>query len=695
MAVLLSPVYYSPSNPLWLSKNVSSLILRDLNVSTLNVSSILANSVLANTAYISSLTANGVMTNSTFTSSLTALYTTTKEQYVKDKLTLDTQVLTANATQLLLNGIPLATISNLSSLSQWSLDPAISDVQIAGYNICNANGIYGTSLSVTNSASIRILNSCNIVNSNDLMTNTIEVTRTATASNVLTNGLTVSNTATIATMTTSNTATFSNGANFYGTRPNFTTGINTSGANNFNNTDIDNASNIRGNVISINPQNNLNINTSNAMTVTIDRFADIGGSSVINMTTRDGAGTLISLNANSAHPNALTPTSVVSINAQGNVGLLSDAPYGGTVNITAERGLTGIGASVLGGGGINLTAYSYGLTAPGAIRESAGSILAYSGLTSPTVGIYGNSYYSALNCLSLTAGATPATTSFTGVVYLRGDNGTKVLNGFYTDTITATGNSVLPTINTYGITAPSGSNIALLATGNSINLNANTLSLYAVNNIAFTTPNITATGSMDIGSLTSVSSINGASYPPASGSGVWASTATTALNMTNHEIYNISNLSFRGGGFIKDYTPSIHLFDIDGNNCDQTRLINGSANVVLLPAGQIYFGGYDYYFQGNVHLMGHTLYMDNADIVDVRSEYFKYGGRFTSFLAGTQGYLDIVYPSAGTGHSSDGVMRIFGGQANGDRVITLDSTNIGINVPRGYGNLYLNANTTN
>jgi hypothetical protein len=35
--------------------------------------------------------------------------------------------------------------------------------------------------------------------------------------------------------------------------------------------------------------------------------------------------------------------------------------------------------------------------------------------------------------LSLTAGLSPATTSFPGTVYLRGDNGTKVLNGLYID----------------------------------------------------------------------------------------------------------------------------------------------------------------------------------------------------------------------------------------------------------------------
>ena len=736
MSVLYSQVVINNYTPTFGLATISTINTGTINVSTVNSLNI-NNSNLVTTkeiqavgGSISTLSSSQIYALNILTSNISA-----------NTLVLGANTLnTSNTSSVYLNGVPLATTDNLSSsLSNWSLDPAVSDVDMANHNLSNALGVYTANLFVTATGSIKIVNSSNITASNDIMTNTLEATglitgsggmstifskansitastiftraitastvtfstligpivlpSTLSGSNLALSNLSVSTSTTLGGTTSIDALTVNNSSVFYGTRPNFTTGINTNGANNFNFTNLDNTSNINGNVINLSPQNNLNINTSNAMTVNVNRGADIGGSAVVNLTAVDGAGSLISLNANSAHPTALTPTSAVNINAQGNVGSVTDAPFGGAVNITAEAGLAGIGASVAGGGGINLTAYSYGAVAAGTIKLSGGSIIAYSGLTTPRFGIIGNSYYSALNCLSLTAGASPATTSYPGVVYLRGDSGTKVVNGFYTDSISATGNSVLPTINTYSITAPSGSNIALFAIGNSINMVTNTISLYAVSNVIFTTPSITASGSMDIASLTSISSINGSVYPAPSGAGVWASTATTDLNMNNHSINNISNLSFRGGGFIKDYTPSIHLFDFDGNNCDQTRILNGSANIVLLPGsgGQTYFGGADYYFQGNVHLMGHQLDMGNGDIVSVKNEYFQYGGRFSSFLAGTQGYLDIVYPSAGSGHSSDGVLRIYGGQANGDRVITLDNTNIGINVPRGYGNLYLNA----
>lgn len=71
--------------------------------------------------------ANGVFTCSALSSQhLVAAAVST------NKIDLDGQVLTADPTDLLLNGIPVATISSLSSISSWALDPAISSVQMAG-----------------------------------------------------------------------------------------------------------------------------------------------------------------------------------------------------------------------------------------------------------------------------------------------------------------------------------------------------------------------------------------------------------------------------------------------------------------------------------------------------------------------------------------------------------------------------------
>jgi hypothetical protein len=95
------------------------------NGQSLNVSSLNANSISTG-----SIVANAVSTNA---------------------LDLDGQLLTASPTQLLLNGIPLVTTSNLSSLSDWSLDPAISTVNLAGNNVIGGGYISSANV-VANSA---------------------------------------------------------------------------------------------------------------------------------------------------------------------------------------------------------------------------------------------------------------------------------------------------------------------------------------------------------------------------------------------------------------------------------------------------------------------------------------------------------------------------------------------------------------
>jgi hypothetical protein len=539
---------------------LSSLQKQDpLTVSTLNAQT------------VNAITVNSV---STFAQNVLTNYIEATESYVYDKFTLDNQVLTANATELLLNGNPLVTANQISSIADWSKDPAISTIQANGNDLTNvrfanfssiiADGLtvvklttlFSTTVEVfesTITAEIHKLTVSSITGGNgyfDVLTAGSIINPSASTINC--QYLNVSSNANMLNATFSNAPTFNQGGTFNGTRPNFNTGINTSGANNFNFTNIDNASNINGNVITINPQNNLNINTSNGVATVVDRGSDVGGSAVIGLTAQYGAGSQINLNAKTASIYSPTPASAINLDAQGNVSYLSGIPFGGAVNISARAGLSGTGTSIAGGGGINLTAYSYGALAPGTIKESAGSILSYSGLTVPSVGVLGSGFYSALNCLSLTAGASPATTSYPGVVYLRGDNGTKVVNGFYADTITATGNSVLPTI-------------------------------------------------------TGVTAINGVSYPPSSGSGVWCSTATTALNMNGFNIFagstqtlsigtNTSpapnNITFSNyGGTLGDVKINAYNITI-GDSENGTVAINSGAN------------GYAFINSGNIVLNG-------------------------------------------------------------------------------------------
>ena len=324
--------------------------------------------------------------------------------------------------------------------------------------------------------------------------------------------------------------TFSDGANFNGTRPNFNAGINTSAANNFNNTTLDNVGRITANTVFIGSSNYVDIQTSSFTAILNNRGADVGGNSVIDLKSRFGAATRVNITADASSSLAPTPTQIVSITANGATSLTQNA-VGGRVSIVANAG-SGAGCNILGFGEIDLTAYS---SAPfaGVIKESAGSILAYSGLTVPAIGVLGGSFYSALTTLSLTCGATPATTSFPGVVYLRGDNGTKVVNGFYSDTIEATGNSILNTITTNGLTAFTGSSLAFFANSQNIQFNSATVGFNAV-----------IAGPLSVSSITNVSTINGSPYVP--GGGGSASTISTFTNLATSSfiVSSINNSAY-------------------------------------------------------------------------------------------------------------------------------------------------------
>ena len=475
MSLLPSATNYTQEDSFFLRANISSLTVGTINAGTISTINLSASNLSAGTLSATTLFALDATISSISTTSITL-----------DGNTLDTGGGGFGAT-LLLNGVAIATTSNISSLTDWAYFPAISTIDCDQKDIVDCKDIFATNLTATNSIAgviggFTTLNSGSIVNSGSILTNTLQTTGLINAASISTPSLKANlistatglfstlnaNTISTASLTagvigvsslTATTAFFSTllvssivlppseevstitidnlivntSANFSGARPNFTTGINSSGPNNFNNTNLDNCGQINAGALSLFGSG------------TIDLTADSGGSiltnTAINLSTSNGGSSVINIaakrNALLAYP---VPLSQVNITAEGNcpnIPVVPLTPYGGAVNIVACNGPSPIFPLVavtdaFAPGAIHLTAYSKALF-PGLITESAGSILAYSGLTNPTAGLYGCSFYSALTCLSLTSGLSPALTSFPGTVYLRGDNGTKVLNGLYID----------------------------------------------------------------------------------------------------------------------------------------------------------------------------------------------------------------------------------------------------------------------
>lgn len=98
----------------------------------LNASTISTGMLTANTAEISSLYADYISSGAL--NAATGSFST----FSTSQIVIDSQTLNATPTELLLNGVPIATLSSLSSIADWSYEPAISTVQMDGNDLNEA-----------------------------------------------------------------------------------------------------------------------------------------------------------------------------------------------------------------------------------------------------------------------------------------------------------------------------------------------------------------------------------------------------------------------------------------------------------------------------------------------------------------------------------------------------------------------------
>jgi hypothetical protein len=329
-----------------------------------------------------------------------------------DGNTLDTAGTGSNAS-LLLNGQPVATISTLaSSILTWSFYPAINDVDMNNFSLQAAatvqadtgsfydvtavnqvvtSNIFATDLFLS-SISSQITNA-NLIKAGEVSTlvlkaNTAQIKNTLTAQQLDVTTLNATNITTATLVTTSGgSVTADNGnfgnlnvtnsANFSGSRPNFTTGINTSGANNFNNQSIDNAPNIntQGNQsMTIASANGMDLTAPTRIQLLVDGGNDIGSFKPINLIAGNGNRGQVNITGNPGYPVPGTPQTFGEVNivANGGGSLLTYAT-GGSLNLTANTG----SSPVLG-----TVSYS-------AIKLNAAGITSYAGFASPLIAVPG------------------------------------------------------------------------------------------------------------------------------------------------------------------------------------------------------------------------------------------------------------------------------------------------------------------
>ena len=116
MSVLPNNTFISPYNSFFGSNSGNVILPSTINANTLNASTI--NAPLGNISTVNTSTINVI------------------------QIDLDGQILTADANDLLLNGIPIATTSQLSNIADWSLYEAISTVRMNNENLSNVNNVY-------------------------------------------------------------------------------------------------------------------------------------------------------------------------------------------------------------------------------------------------------------------------------------------------------------------------------------------------------------------------------------------------------------------------------------------------------------------------------------------------------------------------------------------------------------------------
>lgn len=467
-------------------------------------------------------------------------------------ITLDGNVLTtAKGGELLLNGIPIATTQNISSLQDWSYDPAVSTLNMNGNYIVDAIGYVGSGTVSTNIIEALSGTIGNLV-CNDISTVTLTVLSTIHAISTVSSLQIVAEEAIFSSI---------NGAQYVPYVPNADPVVNTLRATTSVSTPQLFVSTINGEqftpnatlpdlvvstlvastsvstpslfVTNINgsayppPQPNIatwaqysanatvNLNGNSltsvpGMNIINDRGASLSGTA-INMISKNGTGGTINILADSGYGNINGGAVNITANGGSLVGGLN-----GRVSLVANGGTAfGIGY----GGTLELIANSaLGLTdnATSKISITGGGVNIYAGFASPFASVFGYVFINATAGISLVAGGLTSGFQVPGTVYLYGLSGITLGSDVYATAFYPRYNGIDPPadISINGRTTPSGSAY---------------VRLNDVTSIVMTNGSIA-----NVAQLTGVSSINGVPYVSGGSSGVASlNTLTGPLNITS------------------------------------------------------------------------------------------------------------------------------------------------------------------
>ena len=543
---------------------------------------------------------------------------------------------------------PTGPAGSPASSSNWSTFPALQDVNIAGYNVSNVNTL---TASVVNTAT----------------TTTTYLNSTVTNANTVNAGVVA--TTNVSNGSSSNALTLqspSNDTNVRGNRV-FVAASQDAVVSAYSDVTITASNGNRGRINLTSSQGYLNglageVNiTANGGTVGVYPL-DYATGGLVNITANTPVGSYytttsaIKLSAASvlSYAGAVSPVgSLLGYNyIQGTLGVNIIAGTASSVpNVAGTNYLYGVNGTTIQNtlytdtirniiaGDLNLASTSNNINlavanSNASISISASNTGANITLTSPDIRFVGplNMTNNAIsNCTSISS-SNSLTLNANGFSNI-------VLNA---NTVVVDGNMNLSNHVLFNVSnVQANSNLVLSsATGGNIvlsNIGFFNMSGFNISNVG----NIT-------GSNTTLSTSGNLTLKSSTGGSVICS---NSLDMCNNIISNAGSMYFSNGAVIKDYTPSIRLFDLDGNGAAQTRLINGSANVVLLPGGTIYIAATTLYHQGDVDMLTHNI-SNVSNITGVA------GG--TLNISNTDHYITL--PAPGTTYATGGTITQSGGR---------------------------------
>ena len=378
---------------------------------------------------------------------------------------IDDQILTAVGNELLLNGIPIATNSSLSSIADWSLDAAISTLNMNSNSSINASL---TSTNVINAGSGRITN----LVCDDISTTTLTVLSTLHVVSTISSVIVDAQAGLFSSINGLSYPPPNSDVSQWATFPAVSTITGGVGA-----TDD----------LRIAVGRSLGIEASVSTGIVIDRGIDIGGPASFNVLAKNGS--------------------------KGAINLRSDPGFAGLygeINLTANGGTT---PGLIGSGGlITLTANTpigTDPTATSAIKLSAAGINSYAGAVPSFGSLLGYNFIYGTLGVNLCAGLPSVLPNVPGTTYLYGTSG--ITLGSQTNTgsdITQSAGGLYTTLVTGywagGVFAPQN----LVIRGRQI-------PIYGNSYVQLSNVDVLSFDSGASKAITGLSTINGVAYPPA------------------------------------------------------------------------------------------------------------------------------------------------------------------------------------